>query len=85
MAETATDIETGTAARAERLHREYGRGGAAVQALRGVSVAFAPGTFTAVMGPSGSGKTTLLHCLAGMDRPTRGSVRWGRYRGVPAA
>lgn len=49
----------------------------AVRASRGVSVAFAPGTFTAVMGPSGSGKTTLLHCLAGMDRPSRGSAWWG--------
>ncbi|MER7757521.1 ABC transporter ATP-binding protein [Kitasatospora sp. NPDC097643] len=73
-------MTTGTTAStvtAEGLHREYGRGQAAVRALRGVSVAFAPGTFTAVMGPSGSGKTTLLHCLAGMDRPTRGTVRWG--------
>ncbi|MFD9685999.1 ABC transporter ATP-binding protein [Kitasatospora sp. NPDC059146] len=68
---------TGAALSGEGLHREYGRGAAAVRALRGVSVAFAPGTFTAVMGPSGSGKTTLLHCLAGMDRPTRGTVRWG--------
>ncbi|MER6300065.1 ABC transporter ATP-binding protein [Kitasatospora sp. NPDC001539] len=67
----------GAALTGEGLHREYGRGAAVVRALRGVSVAFAPGTFTAVMGPSGSGKTTLLHCLAGMDRPTRGSVRWG--------
>ncbi|MFH9663364.1 ABC transporter ATP-binding protein [Streptomyces sp. NPDC017248] len=77
MAETATEIGTGMTVRAEDLHRAYGRGAAAVRALRGVSVAFAPGTFTAVMGPSGSGKTTLLHCLAGMDRPTRGSVWWG--------
>ncbi|MGF1241935.1 ABC transporter ATP-binding protein [Streptomyces sp. 2-6] len=77
MTETTTDTGTRTAARAEGLHREYGRGGGAVRALRGVSVALAPGTFTAVMGPSGSGKTTLLHCLAGMDRPTRGSVWWG--------
>ncbi|GAA3398711.1 ABC transporter ATP-binding protein [Streptomyces roseoviridis] len=77
MAETMIENGTGTAARAEGLHREYGRGAAAVRALRGVSVALAPGTFTAVMGPSGSGKTTLLHCLAGMDRPTRGSVWWG--------
>ncbi|MFG2812948.1 ABC transporter ATP-binding protein [Streptomyces sp. NPDC048410] len=77
MAETTTETGTGIAARAEGLHREYGRGTAAVHALRGVSVALAAGTFTAVMGPSGSGKTTLLHCLAGMDRPTRGSVWWG--------
>jgi putative ABC transport system ATP-binding protein len=77
MNEMTADTGTETAARAEDLHREYGRGGSAVRALRGVSVALAPGTFTAVMGPSGSGKTTLLHCLAGMDRPTRGSVWWG--------
>ncbi|THA30227.1 ABC transporter ATP-binding protein [Streptomyces sp. A1277] len=77
MAETATHTGTQAAVRAQDLHREYGRGTAAVRALRGVSVELAPGTFTAVMGPSGSGKTTLLHCLAGMDRPTRGSVRWG--------
>ncbi|MGW2652914.1 ABC transporter ATP-binding protein [Streptomyces sp. NPDC001478] len=76
MAET-TSTTTEWAARADGLHREYRRGGTAVRALRGVSVALRPGTFTAVMGPSGSGKTTLLHCLAGMDRPTRGSVRWG--------
>ncbi|WKX71295.1 ABC transporter ATP-binding protein [Streptomyces sp. XD-27] len=72
-----TLLMTEPAARAEELHREYGRGAAAVHALRGVNLAFGPGTFTAVMGPSGSGKTTLLHCLAGMDRPTRGAVWWG--------
>ncbi|GAA1949003.1 ABC transporter ATP-binding protein [Kitasatospora viridis] len=77
MAEMTKDFATGPAALARDLHRDYGRGGAAVRALRGVSVDFAPGTFTAVMGPSGSGKTTLLHCLAGIDRPTRGSVFWG--------
>ncbi|MER7622958.1 ABC transporter ATP-binding protein [Streptomyces sp. NPDC126503] len=77
MVETARDMGAGSAARAEGLHRAYGRGTATVRALRGVSVALAPGTFTAVMGPSGSGKTTLLHCLAGMDRPTRGAVWWG--------
>ncbi|MFC6020246.1 ABC transporter ATP-binding protein [Plantactinospora solaniradicis] len=48
--------------------------GAGVQALRGVSVAFAAGTFCAVMGPSGSGKSTLLHCAAGLDRPDTGRV-----------
>ncbi|MFF3115579.1 ABC transporter ATP-binding protein [Kitasatospora sp. NPDC057904] len=78
MAEMTMDPGTAVlAARAEGLYREYGRGSGAVRALRGVSVGFAPGTFTAVMGPSGSGKTTLLHCLAGMDRPSRGSVWWG--------
>jgi len=56
------------------VHRRFGEGPAAVDALAGVSVSFAPGEFAAVMGPSGSGKSTLMHVLAGLDRPTAGSV-----------
>src|SRR6266536_1263032 len=52
----------------------YRSGRPRVTALDGVTVAFAGGTFTAVMGPSGSGKSTLLHCAAGLDRPTEGTV-----------
>jgi putative ABC transport system ATP-binding protein len=54
--------------------RRYGEGPAAVDALAGVSVSFPPGEFAAVMGPSGSGKSTLMHVLAGLDKPTGGSV-----------
>ncbi|WP_213014378.1 ABC transporter ATP-binding protein [Plantibacter sp. CFBP 8775] len=43
-------------------------------ALDGVSCAFEPGSFTAIMGPSGSGKSTLLYCLAGLIRASAGSV-----------
>lgn len=57
--------------------RRYGRGGAAVQALRGIDLTLAHGTFTAVMGPSGSGKSTFLQCAAGLDRPTSGKVLLG--------
>jgi putative ABC transport system ATP-binding protein len=56
------------------LVRRYGEGEAAVNALAGVSVGFAAGEYAAIMGPSGSGKSTLMHCLAGLDRPTSGSV-----------
>jgi putative ABC transport system ATP-binding protein len=54
--------------------RRYGEGAAAVDALAGVSVDFERGRFSAIMGPSGSGKSTLMHILAGLDRPTGGSV-----------
>ena len=56
------------------LARRYGEGEAAVDALDGVTIAFARGQFTAIMGPSGSGKSTLMHCLAGLDQPTGGRV-----------
>jgi putative ABC transport system ATP-binding protein len=60
---TATDVR-----------RRFGEGDAAVDALAGVSVGFERGRFSAIMGPSGSGKSTLMHILAGLDRPTSGTV-----------
>ena len=54
--------------------RRYGEGDAAVDALAGVSTAFDRKRFTAIMGPSGSGKSTLMHILAGLDKPTSGTV-----------
>jgi putative ABC transport system ATP-binding protein len=62
------------------LVRRFGEGATAVEALRGVDVEFARGSFTAVMGPSGSGKSTLMHILAGLDRPTGGWVELGGTR-----
>ncbi len=59
---------------ARNVSRVFGEGGAAVQALDDVSVDFPSGRLTAIMGPSGSGKSTLMHCLAGLDRPTSGTV-----------
>ncbi|MFI9779057.1 ABC transporter ATP-binding protein [Streptomyces sp. NPDC051956] len=59
------------------VRRQYGRGGGAVHALRGIDLALPRGSFTAVMGPSGSGKSTFLQCAAGLDRPTDGTVHLG--------
>ena len=59
------------------VRKVHGRGDGTVVALDGVSVALAPGSFTAVMGPSGSGKSTFLNVAAGLDRPTSGTVLLG--------
>jgi putative ABC transport system ATP-binding protein len=65
----------GAVVAANGITRVYGAGDTAVQALSGVSVDIEAGRLTAVMGPSGSGKSTLMHILAGLDKPTGGTVQ----------
>ncbi len=78
MSQPATAELTGPVLQASALTKVYGSPPNEVVALDAVDVMFTRGTFTAIMGPSGSGKSTLMHCLAGLDRPTSGTITLGR-------
>ena len=68
---------TSAAVAVRGVTKSFGAGPARVEALRGVDFEASAGEFTAVMGASGSGKSTLLHLIAGLTRPTAGSVLVG--------
>jgi putative ABC transport system ATP-binding protein len=59
------------------LSKAYQRGGQVVPVLTDINLDIAPGEFIALMGPSGSGKSTLLNLIAGIDKPSGGSLRVG--------
>lgn len=54
--------------------KEFGAGETKVRAVHDITVSCPPGAFWALMGPSGSGKSTILHLVAGLTRPSRGSI-----------
>ena len=59
------------------VHKVFQRDSERIEIFSGLTLDIAAGTFTALMGPSGSGKSTLLNLLAGLDKPTSGSIRVG--------
>ena len=63
--------------RIEGLRKRYGEGDTAVDALKDVNMAVAPGEVVGLIGPSGSGKSTLLKCLGAVINPTAGRMTLG--------
>ena len=57
------------------VHKSFKRGSEVLDVLNGLNLNVQQGEYVALMGPSGSGKTTLLNLIAGLDRPTTGSIR----------
>lgn len=74
------DSQTGNAVRGINitgLRKRYGEGDTAVDALKGIDMAVAPGEVVGQIGPSGSGKSTLLKCLGAVIEPTAGRMMRG--------
>src|SRR5580658_2616333 len=71
---TKTVTEASAAVSLAGVSKVYGRGANAVQALDQVSLTVAPGEFTCLIGASGCGKSTLLNLVAGLDKPTAGTI-----------
>ncbi len=69
-----TSLQTPYAVQTEKVCRYYTMGSSVIRAVDGVSLTIDRGEFVALLGQSGSGKSTLLNLLAGLDRPTSGSV-----------
>ena len=63
--------------RVRHLSKGYVRGGQAIPVLLDIDLTVAQGEFVALMGPSGSGKSTLLNLIAGIDKPSSGTIEIG--------
>jgi NitT/TauT family transport system ATP-binding protein len=80
MTTTTAVTQTSAAVTLAGVSKVFGRGNSAVRALDQVSLTVRPGEFTCLIGASGCGKSTLLSLVAGLDRPTAGSLSVGGRR-----
>lgn len=72
-----TDTPAASLIRIRGLNKSYTRGDQTLAVLENIALDVAAGEFIALMGPSGSGKSTLLNLIAGIDKPTGGTIEIG--------